>query len=610
MTLIDSMFRRVGATDVAVRAEPAPRPTAAKKQSGGFYYWNFFIHKWAGLIGAVWLAVLGLTGFFLDHDSWRWLQQGKAPAFLTPASLDANSARGVARILQIDPGDRANELAAGQRGLWFSRDGGQSWTAASFAKGDHPMILAVEPDPVEGWGKLWFATDDGVYLSTDKGETAAPATLTGEYVTALAAGSAPGEMLAVVDKTRVVRFSSVEPEKASEFALKPLSPEARPQDVVFNRFVRELHFGKGVADPTTSLVMNDVGGLGMFILSLSGLLYWGLPKWWKHRSKTAGAASKATKATRRSTIVWLFRLHSATLGIASVLMLIYLSVTGIFIGHGRELGDWMRATHVPQTVLPPAFGGASWAGWVDSIVSWPGQDGAYTIGNRYGMFTTVDNGDTWAREDDTKGQPLTYAGRLRRIGDRVLLAGGMAGPSYIRGIDQVDHEVKIDAGERRHRDGGRRSGGREGMGRGGADRPSMDHGGMDHGAMDHVRPSGMGRGDGKVAEGGAMRPDQFGGMNGMEGMFMPSDVTALGDDRFAWKSSGKLFVTDADGKEIEKLDIVQPADPGTPWFSWLLRLHMGTIFWSEWKWVNDAFAVAAVFLSVSGLIRWWRQKWM
>jgi hypothetical protein len=37
---------------------------------------------------------------------------------------------------------------------------------------------------------------------------------------------------------------------------------------------------------------------------------------------------------------------------------------------------------------------------------------------------------------------------------------------------------------------------------------------------------------------------------------------------------------------------------------------MGTIFWSEWKWVNDVFAVLAVFLSVTGLIRWWRQKWM
>jgi hypothetical protein len=71
-----------------------------------------------------------------------------------------------------------------------------------------------------------------------------------------------------------------------------------------------------------------------------------------------------------------------------------------------------------------------------------------------------------------------------------------------------------------------------------------------------------------------------------------------------------MYVTDADGKEIETFDIQQPSDPGTPWFSWMLRVHMGTIFWSEWRWVNDVFATLAVFLSVTGLIRWWRQKWM
>ena len=118
MAFIDSIFRRVShpgdasPCDQVNSQASAPRkisaPAKRKKHSGGgFYYWNFFIHKWAGLIGAAWLAALGLTGFFLDHDSWRWLMQSKSPAFLTPASLDANSARGVTRYQQIDPSDRA-----------------------------------------------------------------------------------------------------------------------------------------------------------------------------------------------------------------------------------------------------------------------------------------------------------------------------------------------------------------------------------------------------------------------------------------------------------------------------------------------------------------------
>ena len=599
MAFIDSIFRRVSHPGDASLADEgdsrasAPRKISApgkkKKQSGGgFYYWSFFIHKWAGLIGAAWLAVLGLTGFFLDHNSWRWLMQNKSPAFLTPASLEANSARGVARYLQIDPSDRSIQVAGGPRGLWLSRDGGTTWTATRFLDGDHPQILAIEPDPAVGWSLLWFASDNGVYVSNDQGATARQTALKGEYVTSLAAGSAPDELLAVIDKSKIVRFKTEEPAKVDAIELGPLGPLSRVTDVQLNRFVRELHFGKGLVGSATSSVMNDIGGLGMFILSLTGLLYWGLPKWWKHRAKSVGGATRATKAARRSAIVWLFRAHSATLGVASALMLIYLAVTGIFIGHGRELGDWMRATRIPQAYLTPAFDGSSWAGWIDAIVAYPAMPGAFTIGNRVGMFTTVDNGRSWAREEDATGKPVGAATRLRRIGDKVLISGGMAGPSLIRGADQVDHEVVV--------------GGRGGNREAGAERM----GGMDHSGMDHAH-HGVNGGAGMSA--GMARRAETAGMGGMEAMFMPSDVTRLGDN-FVWKNSSKIYVTDADGKEIETFEARQPSDPGTPWFSWLLRVHMGTIFWSEWRWVNDVFAVLAVFLSVTGLIRWWRQKWM
>jgi len=188
MAFIDSIFRRVSHPGDAFPGDQvdsqasAPRkisaPAKRKKHSGGgFYYWNFFIHKWAGLIGAAWLAALGLTGFFLDHDSWRWLMQNKSPAFLTPAALDANSAHGVARYLQIDPSDRSIQVAGGPRGLWLSRDGGTTWMATRFLDGDHPQILAIEPDPAVGWNLLWFASDNGVYVSDDKGATARQTTL-------------------------------------------------------------------------------------------------------------------------------------------------------------------------------------------------------------------------------------------------------------------------------------------------------------------------------------------------------------------------------------------------------------------------------------------------
>jgi hypothetical protein len=598
MAFLDIVFRRVAHAAGAVApkdAEPRSRAGAPKREKksknvGGFYYWSFFIHKWAGLIGAAWLAVLGLTGFFLDHDSWRWLMQGKAPAFLTPAALEASAARGVVRLLQIDPDQSSAQVAGGPRGLWWSADGGDNWTLTRFTDGDHPQILAIEPDPALGWRRLWFASDNGLYVSWDQGASAEPVALKGEYVTALAAAAAPEEMLAVIDKSEVLRFKTDDPTTPLRLELGPLDRESRVLDVQLNRFARDLHFGKGAFDQMTSLALNDVGGIGMLVLSLTGLLYWGLPKWWKRRAQSAGAVSKQVKAARRETIVWLFRLHSATLGIASVVMLLYLAITGILIGHGRELGDWLRATRIPQAYLTPAFGGASWKGWIEAIVAYPGQPDAYTIGNRIGMFTTVDGGQTWAREDDAKGEPFRTSSRMRRIGDKVLVSGGMAGPSYIRGGDDVSREVVVSEGERKARGGQGRRAGKRGDREGAGGMEGMDH--AHHSGMEAMR-----RGDG------------MGGMNGMDGMFMPSDMTRIGDN-FAWKSSSKIFVTDASGKEIESFEIRQPSDPGAPWFSWLLRVHMGTIFWSEWRWINDIFAVLAVFLSVTGLIRWWRQKWM
>ena len=90
MTAMDHVFGRdaktSGASDPSTqdrrprgaspaRDKSAPKGGKAAGRAGKFYYWSFFIHKWAGLVGAAWLAVLGLTGFLLDHDSWRWIQQ-------------------------------------------------------------------------------------------------------------------------------------------------------------------------------------------------------------------------------------------------------------------------------------------------------------------------------------------------------------------------------------------------------------------------------------------------------------------------------------------------------------------------------------------------------
>ena len=586
-TALDAAYD-AAAIDGEISALPARG--AAKSGISALYRWSFFIHKWIGLFAALWLAVLGLTGFFLDHDLWRWQNQTLTPSWLTTPALEQSAKLGLVRLLQIDPGDRSHEVAGGPRGLWVSRDAGETWQAAAFANGDRPQILAIEPDGALGWKRLWFAADDGVYLSEDGGASARQAALRGETVTSLAVGAAPDEMIAVVDHSRVFRFKTDDPATATPIELAPPGPEARPADITLNRFMRELHFGKGVVDPFSSVLMSDVGGVAMVVLPITGVLFWALPKWWRRQARRK-ERPRTSKVAKKATVLWLFRVHSVTLGVVSVLMIVYLSVSGVLVGHARELGNWMRGIRMPQAFLTPIFAIHSWDDWIDSIVAYPGKPDALTIGNRIGLFTSLDGGKTWALEKGADGKPLQNAGRLRRLDDKVLVPNGMAGPSLIRDADLSFHQIDVGdqysmmamamVGEHRH--------GRPQNGEGGAGGAMA---GMDRSKpMDHAHHMG-GMGD----------------MDSMANMYMPTDVTRL-SDKFAWKTTDKLLVTDADGGIVDKFVVKAPNEPGVPLFTWFLRAHMGTIFWSQWKWVNDVFSVAAVLLSFTGLVRWWRKKW-
>ncbi|WP_158497241.1 PepSY domain-containing protein [Methylocystis sp. ATCC 49242] len=286
----------------------AARPTRSERkraESAPVYRLASTIHKWGGLIGAVWLAVLGLTGFFLNNNGLRVLQQATAPRWLTSEQLYQNAGRYVVHLLQIDPNDAAKQIGGGPRGLWRSSDGGMTWSQTNFEGGATPQIFAIEPDPALGWGRLWIASDKGLYVSSNKGETARAAGLAGERVTALVQGASSAEMYGVVDKSKVVRFDPDMATNVETLELAPLPEEARQMEVRLHSFVRSLHFGHGLFDVATSRLINDTGGLAMCILALTGLLHWGFGKWWRIRA-AAGARSVSPEA-KRSILAWLYR---------------------------------------------------------------------------------------------------------------------------------------------------------------------------------------------------------------------------------------------------------------------------------------------------------------
>lgn len=533
------------------------------------------IHKWTGLGAALWLAVLGITGFVLDHRDWRWLWQGAVPLHWLPADIAGKSPQRRISLYRILPGEPAGavRIAAGRGGLWWTRDAGRHWSRGVFAAsgtasgvGDSPQVLALEPDPRLGWQRLWAATDDGVWRSDDGGYHFRREALAGQFVSALSpaaqpiakeTGSEAGSFLGVVDRSRVFRLNTTRPARVDWLALQAPAAPQLPGHITLSRFVHDLHFGRGVFAGDLSLWINDITAIALLGLPLTGLLYWVLPRYWKRRRRVQ-AQRPLPAATRRQTLHWLYRLHAPLLGVLTLVPLVYLSATGILLDHQRELGRWMHRLHLDAAWLPPVYALRSWQGEIFAIAGDPQAADTLSLGTRLGLFTSTDGGRHWQRDPAVPG----FVWSLRRIGNWQFI-GGMGSPNFMRQGD---------------------------------------------GAWRMVRHSG----------------------------FMPSDVTALpaSDGQgggWLWKSpqglkpvgaapapvsrdtgmalgahhSANTAPNTSRGKDAWTLP---PQHEGT-WFDLFDGLHSGLLIHAQWKWVNDLFATAALLLVVTGVLRWWRRKW-
>lgn len=583
----DTANRPIGSANGAAEARHKGHKSARrgnKTRPGGkrFYKIAFTIHKWAGLFAAIWLAVLSFTGFFLTQDTKRGLQQTIVPPILTNKALQLNAQRNAMRFWQVDPHNSAYQVTGGTRGLWWSSDGAKTWDRTSFNVPGVPQIQAIEPDPKLGWERIWIGTDDGIFNSSDRGITAQQVALDGKSITSIIAGSEPDEMMGVIDRDYIFKFNTNNAGDIKLVDISPLEVNAQPQETRLHKYLRSLHFGRGLFGSDTSRLINQFGAISMFMLCVTGLLYWGLPKLWMTQVK----AGKTTDPHfKRQTIVWLFRLHGATFGIIATPIILYLAITGVIIGHDKELGWWMRGTHVKNEYFTPALKLSSWAGRVDAIIAYPGVPDSFSIGNHFGLFTTVDNGKTWSRDEDAKGDAIGGASRMRRFGDRVFIMAGMGNTAISRDDDFTFRNYGVP----------------DQMLMGRRDTKSLKH--VDHEMKsprshepDEDQKVPLSR---QVSDAARM----------MDIRFMPQDVTEINGE-FFWKSGDKLFTSGINGTKPMPTAISGPEIYGVPLWMWYRHIHTGMLFWSEWRWVNDLFGVSAIFLVLTGVVRWWRQKWI
>lgn len=486
------------------------------------------VHKWLGLIAASWLIILGLTGFLLDHrDTWRWLWQGGISAsYINKAVVDKS--HGHIKYYQINPKNSQHQVSAGLTGLWWSRNAGLGWIKTKFfgAKST-PMISAVI---FSSKNKLWIATDDGLWLSDNGGLSAIKVALNGSWVSSISINNKADALTGVVERSRLFKYD-INDKKLVFVAIKPVIESALPEGISLSRFTRDVHYGRGVFDIPLSLLWNDITAIAMIVLPLSGFLFYWLPKKWRREKERNRIVSHKFK---KQSMRWLFRFHGPTFGLLTVIPLIYLSLTGILLDHGKELRGWMKSIEVSRRWQTPVYNLKSWQGEIYGVVSDSSNAGKLSIATRLGLFTTDDNGQHWQRERLLNNKS-NFIWTLRSHNNNIFV-GGMGSPNLVKIKKQPWQIVK----------------------------------GVGH---------------------------------------MPSDITMDEKSNWIWKSrhglkSGKIE-TGFKHKPVEF-----PVINYVPWFYIIDGLHSGILIHSQWKWINDFIAVLAIILVITGLIRWWRIKWI
>lgn len=531
------------------------------------------LHRWAGLTAAVWLLILGLTGFFIDHREWRWEWNNTVPEAFVPDRVIKSARMAAMRGLIANPDNPDQQVVIGERGVWVTEDGGNHWKLAQFRDASQAALrpVAILPDPVIGWKKLWLATSNGLWAGAEGGKIFEPVALQGEEITSLTEGASPDQLIAVLDRSTIVKVGLGSPVTIDTLA-PSIPASAWPETFTLARYLHDLHVGKGIADRTTSILINDFAGLAWVILGISGVLYWWLPKRWKNQRR-AGKPEVPVQQ-RRKTLVWLFNTHSSVLGILVAIPLLYLGLSGIYWDHMSELGSWARSIPVSRSWLTPAFTQPRWDNWIDgaTVAKAPSGDLRWTVVGRMGVLSSSDNGVSWQR-DGVGEQPFVESRRLFRIGEQLLI-GNASLPSA----------------------------------------PAREHAG--HGSGGMAASSGMGRmgalflwhSNGQHW----LRLNQFKKLLAeQKNNAMPTEVSRWKPGQLFWRAGETAYITnDALTTLIAVLPLTPPTPEGVPLAMIFSKLHSGVFFWTEWKWINDAVVVLSFVLLVTGLIRWWKKKWL
>jgi len=286
----------------------------------------------------------------------------------------------------VNPKEADDIVVGSRRGIFHK-------TKDGFEKTLDKQCLALRYDGKD----LYAATNNGIYVFEDqKWKSVA---LEGLFINALSVNK--GRLLASVDKKELVLLDTKTFKVMSNTRVL-ISEEELQHDIKLSRFVRDLHYGRGLFDGISSLLINDYGAIVLTLLSISGYIIYYLIKTKKH-------------------VLWsrrLIKIHANIFAVIAIFPFLILLITGIFLDHPKVLAPFMRSVNIPHVILPPVYGSLQEDIWSVDL-----EDEIYRVGNRYGVYESSDliNWDMVS-----KG----FAYRMKRL-DETLYISGMGAANRI-----------------------------------------------------------------------------------------------------------------------------------------------------------------------------------
>ncbi len=281
------------------------------------------LHKWIGLLLAIFMIWMGISGIFLNHPGL--ISRISVPKWMVPEHYQLhNWNRSSLRSVVFSPDNPDVAYAYGRQGVWRTTDGGLSF--APYMGGEFPgsryyrktnTLLIIR----KGAGENILAGCAGGLYSCNPAQ--------GNWGKIVLPGSGRPVMKILAYKGRIYVYTDskvFESDNDAGFKEVKISRIENEPRLTMTQLFFDLHDGEFLGLPGKLLF--DLAGLIIVFLSISAIYIWVFPRKRKYEKKYRGimyASGKRISAFR------FFHIKHLKWGILSAFIILVMAGTGLFM---------------------------------------------------------------------------------------------------------------------------------------------------------------------------------------------------------------------------------------------------------------------------------------